>query len=102
MVSASRLASRSSFSASRSAPASLLEARLRRIRYPATTPTASPTTMYTAIIISVLSLHRSRGTKKAGQRARPVPHSLVQEIRSVSYTHLRAHETRHDLVCRLL
>ena len=22
--------------------------------------------------------------------------------RSVSYTHLRAHETRHDLVCRLL
>ena len=21
---------------------------------------------------------------------------------SVSYTHLRAHETRHDLVCRLL
>src|SRR5450759_1556073 len=24
------------------------------------------------------------------------------ELRSVSYTHLRAHETRHDLVCRLL
>src|SRR5665648_1229791 len=23
-------------------------------------------------------------------------------IASVSYTHLRAHETRHDLVCRLL
>src|SRR5665648_594516 len=23
-------------------------------------------------------------------------------VRSVSYTHLRAHETRHDLVCRLL
>src|SRR5450759_3690009 len=23
-------------------------------------------------------------------------------IRPVSYTHLRAHETRHDLVCRLL
>src|SRR5659263_211546 len=23
-------------------------------------------------------------------------------IHSVSYTHLRAHETRHDLVCRLL
>ena len=23
-------------------------------------------------------------------------------ITSVSYTHLRAHETRHDLVCRLL
>jgi len=28
----------------------------------------------------------------------------VKDIRviSVSYTHLRAHETRHDLVCRLL
>src|SRR5665648_605760 len=24
------------------------------------------------------------------------------ESRAVSYTHLRAHETRHDLVCRLL
>src|SRR5665648_1223088 len=24
------------------------------------------------------------------------------DIISVSYTHLRAHETRHDLVCRLL
>src|SRR5450756_2692120 len=24
------------------------------------------------------------------------------ELRPVSYTHLRAHETRHDLVCRLL
>ena len=23
-------------------------------------------------------------------------------VTSVSYTHLRAHETRHDLVCRLL
>src|SRR5450759_5850051 len=23
-------------------------------------------------------------------------------VRAVSYTHLRAHETRHDLVCRLL
>ena len=23
-------------------------------------------------------------------------------LTSVSYTHLRAHETRHDLVCRLL
>eukprot|EP00825_Cyclidium_porcatum_P003083 TRINITY_DN11433_c0_g1_i3.p2 TRINITY_DN11433_c0_g1~~TRINITY_DN11433_c0_g1_i3.p2 ORF type:complete len:104 (-),score=19.38 TRINITY_DN11433_c0_g1_i3:49-360(-) len=27
---------------------------------------------------------------------------IVDQIRSVSYTHLRAHETRHDLVCRLL
>src|SRR5659263_709769 len=27
---------------------------------------------------------------------------MWQIIRAVSYTHLRAHETRHDLVCRLL
>src|SRR5450759_243943 len=27
-------------------------------------------------------------------------HEVVR-LRSVSYTHLRAHETRHDLVCRL-
>src|SRR5450756_3065571 len=26
----------------------------------------------------------------------------VESIIPVSYTHLRAHETRHDLVCRLL
>ena len=24
------------------------------------------------------------------------------DLKPVSYTHLRAHETRHDLVCRLL
>src|SRR5450756_253326 len=28
--------------------------------------------------------------------------SLLQQYQAVSYTHLRAHETRHDLVCRLL
>src|SRR5450756_2778289 len=28
--------------------------------------------------------------------------NLVRIYQSVSYTHLRAHETRHDLVCRLL
>src|SRR5450756_591159 len=26
----------------------------------------------------------------------------AHEVRSVSYTHLRAHETRHELVCRIL
>src|SRR5450759_5653663 len=34
-----------------------------------------------------------RVLKRAGRGNPPVP---------VSYTHLRAHETRHDLVCRLL
>src|SRR5450756_2696463 len=27
---------------------------------------------------------------------------MMRAVGSVSYTHLRAHETRHDLVCRLL
>ena len=27
---------------------------------------------------------------------------IVHSVDSVSYTHLRAHETREDLVCRLL
>src|SRR5450756_2955483 len=27
---------------------------------------------------------------------------VLQNLLAVSYTHLRAHETRHDLVCRLL
>src|SRR5659263_757082 len=30
------------------------------------------------------------------------PNSFFQCPGPVSYTHLRAHETRHDLVCRLL
>src|SRR5665648_1235833 len=29
-------------------------------------------------------------------------YSLPLRVEAVSYTHLRAHETRHDLVCRLL
>src|SRR5450759_2851982 len=37
---------------------------------------------------------------------RAIPPEIVltspQYLRAVSYTHLRAHETRHDLVCRLL
>ena len=28
--------------------------------------------------------------------------AVSENIKAVSYTHLRAHETRHDLVCRLL
>eukprot|EP00825_Cyclidium_porcatum_P036358 TRINITY_DN38369_c0_g1_i1.p1 TRINITY_DN38369_c0_g1~~TRINITY_DN38369_c0_g1_i1.p1 ORF type:complete len:121 (-),score=19.04 TRINITY_DN38369_c0_g1_i1:55-417(-) len=28
--------------------------------------------------------------------------TYIASISAVSYTHLRAHETRHDLVCRLL
>src|SRR5665648_788285 len=37
-----------------------------------------------------------------GQESTPNPTHHPGKIRSVSYTHLRAHETRHELVCRLL
>src|SRR5450759_5602401 len=40
--------------------------------------------------------HRAHGALPAGQAPDPRRHGPV------SYTHLRAHETRHDLVCRLL
>src|SRR5450756_318990 len=33
---------------------------------------------------------------------RPARRRLAVRAEAVSYTHLRAHETRHDLVCRLL
>src|SRR5665648_734894 len=32
----------------------------------------------------------------------PFPGKTPLNVKAVSYTHLRAHETRHDLVCRLL
>ena len=48
----------------------------------------------------------ANGTKvKAFDKNSQQLHFLKDEItrtNSVSYTHLRAHETRHDLVCRLL
>src|SRR5450756_526430 len=39
----------------------------------------------------------STATGTAHQASRP-----MNDAMTVSYTHLRAHETRHDLVCRLL
>src|SRR5450756_2836525 len=35
-------------------------------------------------------------------RAEAPDYVRLVDVRPVSYTHLRAHETRHDLVCRLL
>ena len=43
-------------------------------------------------------LHNIREDK--GKRDRPKEAKATAT--AVSYTHLRAHETRHDLVCRLL
>src|SRR5450756_2838268 len=44
------------------------------------------------------------GVDVSGSQYRPFTVTVVVEAeqRAVSYTHLRAHETRHDLVCRLL
>src|SRR5450756_1966183 len=42
------------------------------------------------------------GIPKAAGRIKDYPHQFSGGMRPVSYTHLRAHETRHDLVCRLL
>src|SRR5450756_307474 len=56
--------------------------------------------------------HRRPGMGRAQLASKPVlafpadrdgaAGSLYRGVRAVSYTHLRAHETRHDLVCRLL
>src|SRR5659263_467232 len=39
--------------------------------------------------------------KRSSQAQNPRSHTAPASL-PVSYTHLRAHETRHDLVCRLL
>src|SRR5450756_1012552 len=45
---------------------------------------------------AVVAAAHGRGAVVAGTGSNDTAHSAV------SYTHLRAHETRHDLVCRLL
>src|SRR5659263_49125 len=56
----------------------------------------------------VLSRHPYNRGRPAGEDAvvgalwAKAPADLDVEGLAVSYTHLRAHETRHDLVCRLL
>src|SRR5450756_1665928 len=45
--------------------------------------------------------HSCTARANAANRSRD-PHSMRSTMSPVSYTHLRAHETRHDLVCRLL
>src|SRR5665648_957734 len=40
--------------------------------------------------------------ERANVRRLHAPRRRDANAQSVSYTHLRAHETRHDLVCRLL
>src|SRR5450759_1301578 len=49
------------------------------------------------LAICSLGRHLIDGGHVQSYRHRPLEHDMP-----VSYTHLRAHETRHDLVCRLL
>src|SRR5450756_940985 len=62
----------------------------------------------TSLSISVhLQEHSHDAYSRAGVRSRslcPLPTfgNSTSATKPVSYTHLRAHETRHDLVCRLL
>src|SRR5665648_1205483 len=57
---------------------------------------------------SYILLNKPKGylTSLSDPFGRPTVLDLLKDIKErvypVSYTHLRAHETRHDLVCRLL
>src|SRR5450756_2276213 len=51
--------------------------------------------------LSVLR-NNNGGGKFTGVIVGKTCHARVEDVGAVSYTHLRAHETRHDLVCRLL
>ena len=42
------------------------------------------------------------GENKENSAAKTADAGAENGVATVSYTHLRAHETRHDLVCRLL
>src|SRR5450759_3038242 len=44
----------------------------------------------------------SAGVESHGRQIGVFPELAASDVVAVSYTHLRAHETRHDLVCRLL
>src|SRR5450756_1424322 len=49
-------------------------------------------------------IYQRKKAEAAWNESQALYHSLVDQLPAgaVSYTHLRAHETRHDLVCRLL
>src|SRR5450759_2458520 len=53
---------------------------------------------------SIIIMARISGWYRSGWNIRKSNHKNSVQItpKAVSYTHLRAHETRHDLVCRLL
>src|SRR5450756_896983 len=52
------------------------------------------------VLVTTISSHRARVAVDLDESGYVI-HSREGDV-PVSYTHLRAHETRHDLVCRLL
>src|SRR5450756_407061 len=66
------------------------------------TNTARKTTPAAMLPHTAGSLHWEVSATVRPTRIGMSPSVRVITPRSVSYTHLRAHETRHDLVCRLL
>ena len=67
-------------------------------------------TMETSYIDYAMSVIASRALPDVRDGLKPVQRRVLYSMvelnngpdKPVSYTHLRAHETRHDLVCRLL
>src|SRR5450759_5703680 len=50
-----------------------------------------------------LALLKKKGIRVVGGEVSKIDlENRSVQVNAVSYTHLRAHETRHDLVCRLL
>src|SRR5665648_1162744 len=62
-------------------------------------PHTGKTGIHTHPVDEVIYIITGRGEgEENGKTFKIVPGTIIP----VSYTHLRAHETRHDLVCRLL
>src|SRR5665648_444543 len=65
-------------------------------------PVASSDVISSGSMVSMPSRSQPDNEKTPGCSALNITNRRCACLISVSYTHLRAHETRHDLVCRLL
>ena len=80
-------------------PRSWWEDSVRHIQF----PIVEHNSQFKAFPVSVSPGLYPQQSDLAVQRLRiSIRDAMTHCIQSVSYTHLRAHETRHDLVCRLL
>src|SRR5659263_392857 len=62
-----------------------------------------------SFVVFFVEAHEVRRNRAQRSRSNGLANRLIggvslrrSSLEAVSYTHLRAHETRHDLVCRLL